>query len=472
MTLSIDRLSVWLPGRGTVLSNVSVTFDGVALVVGRNGSGTTTLLRAIGGLLPAGARVAGAISLDGVSLGRPTGAELAGVIDTTHLTALAEGPVAPLLAGTDPAVVALLGIQPAANVAELSDQERAALAVVRACAEPAAPVVLFDQPLADVSPRHRPLVGALIRGLANAGTTVVWAEHHIEEALTHADVVAEIVSADSVRTSPPRKWRPRTLPAPPAMAAARILGLPHDEWIDPPTEAFADVVVGAGPSSGPRGSQHRRRDAADVVTTANPANARLDREIDLRAGECLGIVSTTFDRDREIDVARRLTAIAQGKRTLPTPVSAPRGVRLDRSIRAWERTRQLPPGIVGQHLDHFGPLDLRKTPLQLSSGEATRFDLALALTNPGPRLLIEPTRFLDPVRRRAVATTLFNDTVEATFLVSNDIEVFVRACHRVLVIDDDSIVADGTPHSVLDRLPHQPQLVRLGLRAVRVEALR
>src|SRR5216683_284453 len=65
VTLALERVSVARGGR-TLLSDVSLTLDGgVVALVGPNGVGKTTLLRAMAGVL---APASGTIALDGVAV--------------------------------------------------------------------------------------------------------------------------------------------------------------------------------------------------------------------------------------------------------------------------------------------------------------------------------------------------------------------------------------------------------------------
>lgn len=444
MTVMLDQFSVWLPGRGVVLSAVSAELTGVTLLVGRSGCGTTTLLRALGGRLAAETRLGGSITMDGVPLDDLVEDELAGLVDASHLAELPERPVRRLLDGTDDELIAAFGLDRATAVDRLTTEQRAAVRLLRALARPGSRLVLLDQPLVDLMPSHRPIACAAIRARAERGSTVVWAEHLIEEALPSADQVVEFLGPDRLEVGTVAAWQPRTLPAPPAMALVR--------------------------AASPR-PRRRRRETGDLVATADPGKSRLDRPVELRAGECLGIVSTSSDRVREIDVARRLTAIARGEATLAPALSWPQGVPVGRIAASWEQTHGAPAGTVASYVEPLVRLDPHRTPRQHSTGEVAALGWALALSRPGPRLLIDPSRGLDPAARRHLATELFADTDTVTVLVSGDLELLSRACHRVLVIDHGAVVADGAPMAVLEQLPHLPQLARLGARALHVAEL-
>jgi energy-coupling factor transporter ATP-binding protein EcfA2 len=382
VTLTLDRVSVWLPGRGIVLHDLTAELAGVVVVTGRTGTGSTTLLQALSGTLPPGTRTAGRIS----------------------------GPT---------------------------------------------PVVL-DQPLTETTPAQRPARCAAIRAHSATGAVVVWAEHLLEEALPYADQVLELTSHGAL-LAPAENWSPRTVPAPPAWALSRALGLPRTTWGTP--GPLPDVQLRAG----------RRRDHGEVLATAEPAQSRLDREVALRAGECMGIVSS--DRDAALDTARRLVAVARGADTLAPLAVQPRGVPIGRVAAGWERRHGLATGSTLAAAGPLARLDPTRPAYLHSPGERAALTWALSTARPGPRLLVDPTRDLDPSGRRHVARALEDEVEALSVVVSDDVEVLTRACHRLLVVEQHHVVADGAPLAVLDRLEVQPQLSRLGVRALRVRDL-
>jgi len=434
--LEIDRLSVWLPGRGTVLDDLSVETSGLTLVVGRSGSGATTLLHAASGRLPSGSRVRGRITLAGTDLLGSTVDELAGLVASSHLTALPDLTVAEV-APRGLALARDFGLDPAARLSALQRSGRAAVRLVRALTQATAGVVLLDQPLQDLAPGLRQ-----------------------RDALAVADRVLEL-GGRRVGAVARDEWNPATLPAPPAMALARSLGLPRSVWADPSallTEADSSLPV-----------QSRTSRPSMGLAAAAPAVTGLDREVVLRDGECVGVVGA--DRDRAIDLARRLAAVARGARSLePLPV-VPRTGPVGSLVARWERARGVAPGTVSSWVGPLARISGSRSLSAHSAGEATALHLALSFARPGARALVDPTRGLDPEGRRRVARLLYDDTTRPTFLVTDDVEVLTRACHRVLVVANGTLVADGAPLALVDHLPAHPQLVRMGLRRVRVGAV-
>ena len=96
-------------------------------------------------------------------------------------------------------------------------------------------------------------------------------------------------------------------------------------------------------------------------------------------------------------------------------------------------------------LTGYGP----RSPHRLSGGEKRRAALAgvLAMT-PGLLLLDEPTAFLDPRGRRALAA-LLRDLPGAMLVATHDLDLAAELCPRTVVLDDGQVVADGPTAAVL-----------------------
>ncbi len=433
-------------------------------MVGRNGRGATTLLRALAGRLVPGARLAGTVAAGAAPLLGLTSSELAEVVDGSHLAELPADAIGPLLRSADPDLVAALGIGAAAHGPTV--QDRAALRLVRALNTPDARVVLLDQPLFDLAPERRAAAAAAIRAQAAAGAVVVWADHLVEEAISSCDQVLELIGPDRAQLTSRGEWRPRTVPAPPAMALARGLDLPRAVWTASETELAQVHLTAAVPHL-----RTPRRPFGDRLVAAAPEITRIDRPIELRDGECLGVVSVSGDRTAEVDLARRLVAVARGDEFLAERLVLPRASRVAALMTGWERWHRLARGSVAAYVEPLAHVAEDRSVDRHSPGERAALTWALAASRPGARLLIEPTRGLDPAARRHVARTLHDDHRAMTCLVSSDVEVLTRACHRLVLVNGGTVVADGAPLAVLAQLPNPPQLVRLGTRALHVADL-
>ena len=455
-------LSVWLPGRGTVLAALDLVLPpaAVTLLVGRNGSGHSTLLQVLAGRLPAGAIRQGGIRLDGQDTTGLTAAELAGGVCHQGSRPLPGLPLRQLLAGADTDLLAEFGLTEALDrtPAGLDPTARAAVRIVLAVQGSGHRLLLLDQVLARLAPAHRPVAARAIATVARRGTAVVWAEHLIEHALPVADLVLESLPGGEFRLTPRTAWAPRTVPAPPLRAWGRALGLPREHWLDTTRLAAHPKVLGALPGTG----GFRRWHGDTVALLTGDQLGLPGHQLELRYGEPLGVVSFQGD-GRDLLIARRiLRGLGQPARApmAGTATDAP-GASVAAICQAWERRYQLPEDTVAERL--AGKAELRpESPLgQHSQGEQARLRWALETAKPGPRLVVEPTMGLDPAARRAAADELADDTTAVSVVVSSDLEFLVRACRRIIVVAGERIVADGAPAAVLPALPALPQLAEL-----------
>jgi iron complex transport system ATP-binding protein len=194
-------------GYRTVLAGLDVLIEPGALtiVVGPNGAGKTTLLRALAGLLPvaSGTIALGTRALRSLSASErartiaylPQGGGIAWPIPVWSVVALGRMPhgehSADLPEHGEAAVAAAIaaaGLQgfEARSATELSGGERARVLLARALATEA-PILLADEPVAALDPRHQLLVLDTLRQKARSGTTVVAVMHDLPLAARLAD---------------------------------------------------------------------------------------------------------------------------------------------------------------------------------------------------------------------------------------------------------------------------------------------
>jgi iron complex transport system ATP-binding protein len=202
--LSAKDISVRLGGR-TIVDGVSVTLSAGEMValVGPNGAGKTTLLKALAGLLPA----FGTVELEGQPATAlkarerarcltylPQGHSFSWPLPAGEIVALGRYPHAdPFspVSDADRAAVAhaleVTGTKDFANriVTTLSGGERARVALARVLATEAK-IVLADEPIMSLDPRHQFVVMDLLRHAAQAGGTVLAVIHDLALAARYA----------------------------------------------------------------------------------------------------------------------------------------------------------------------------------------------------------------------------------------------------------------------------------------------
>ncbi len=206
MLLKVENVHVEL-GERDVLKNVSADFHPGALtgVIGPNGAGKTTLLRALAGILPI---QAGKISLDGKPVEAFTRKETARRVgylaqrqepafpfrvDETVLMGRYPhlGRLAPETESDREAVDAALRDVDAADLArrtlnELSGGELQRVLIARTLAAQT-PIVLLDEPFANLDIKHCLDILAILRAQALGGRTVIVSMHDLNLAHRYCD---------------------------------------------------------------------------------------------------------------------------------------------------------------------------------------------------------------------------------------------------------------------------------------------
>ena len=172
-------------------------------IIGPNGAGKTTLLQILAGSLrPSG----GSVSLEDGTIGwvpqqpalysklsvaenlrlfarlekRPdVGASVERMLDQTNLRERADDEVGKLSGGNRQRVNIAIGL----------------------LAEPS--VLLLDEPTSSLDPRQREVLWTFVSGLAEAGTTVVYATHNVAEAERYADRVLVLADGELLFSGSP-----------------------------------------------------------------------------------------------------------------------------------------------------------------------------------------------------------------------------------------------------------------------------
>jgi len=222
--LQARSLSVDL-GKRHVLSRIDLSFEPARLtvIVGPNGAGKTTLVRALAGLL---APSEGSVTLDGRPVARMRGFERAQAIaylpqdggvawplpvsQVVALGRLPHGERSDALPPQGEAAVRVairsVGLQGFENrpATELSGGERARVLLARALATQA-PVLLADEPVAALDPRHQLVVLDVLKSHARAGATVVAIMHDLTLAARFADSMVLLSHGTIQAHAPPEK---------------------------------------------------------------------------------------------------------------------------------------------------------------------------------------------------------------------------------------------------------------------------
>lgn len=205
MRLTVENLHAAL-GDARVLRGVSLAAEGSRFIglIGPNGVGKTTLIRAVAGLIP----FAGSVTLDGtpVSAMSPRsraramsylaqGAGSHWPLEVSRLVALGRLPHLEPFHRASPAdeaaieraiVLAGVGEFIGRDVLTLSGGERARVLLARALSVEA-PLMLVDEPVAALDPYHQIRIMEVLRAYADEGRTVVAVLHDLSLAARHCD---------------------------------------------------------------------------------------------------------------------------------------------------------------------------------------------------------------------------------------------------------------------------------------------
>lgn len=501
--------------------DLSVSAGEYLCVCGRSGCGKTTLLRHLkSALVPHGER-SGAVLFEGVPLSEMPAREQAmriGVVMQCPDEQIVTDKVWHELAfgleslGCDQAVMrtrvaemaSYFGIQGwfRKSVAELSGGEKQLLNLASVMAMHP-DVLVLDEPTSQLDPiAAADFLGTVRKLNLELGTTVVIAEHRLEDVYAVADRVVVMEEGSVIADAPPRDAAEllyRTgnamtcaLPAPVRVfhgvaeaegasdqppcdcplsvregrtwlaERVRANALAPDSLPDPAYEPAADLALRV------EGVWSRyRKDAPDVLR---------DVSLDVPAGQLLAIVggngvgkSTLLKcmcgivkpyRGKVRVLGRRLEQWKGGdlfRGGIALLPQDPRNLFAKRTVEAEleemlsegsspasERRARIDEVIRALNLEDL----TRSHPYDLSGGERQRVALAKALlTEPRVLLLDEPTKGIDGFFKRELAAMLRElcDAGVTVVMVSHDVEFCARHADSVSMLFDGSIVTTNTP---------------------------
>lgn len=441
--------------------DLDVVAGEVLVLEGPSGGGKSTLLRALAGLVPDfhGGAVSGSVEVAGHdALALPPAAlgASAGMVfqdpEAQAVLGTVERDVAfgPANAGL-PADEILRRVDHALHDAgarhlrgrridELSSGERQRVAIAGVLARRPA-VLLLDEPTSQLDSRAAAALAVTLRRMADRGTAVVVAEHRAERVRPIADRVMAVccgqVGPPGPDEDPPGARPPcRATAAPAARAEGLIAG--HG---DRPVLDGASLVLVPGRVTalvGPNGSGK---------TTLLRSLAGLHRP---DAGR---VLLGDHDVSALAPEARfpRLALVPQdpGRHLLTERVRDEIAVALT----SMGITGREAAGRVRQAADELGLADmLDRHPLDLSVGERERVALAsILVARPTVLVLDEPTRGMDPERKRALAALIRRRAAQgaAVLVATHDGPFAAAAADEVLKMAHGRAVPTGLPPTAL-----------------------
>lgn len=502
-------------GQDAVLHGVDWAIDEgqFVLVAGESGSGKSTMLRCLNGLVPhfSGGRFGGEVMVHGFDTRRHGPRTLSASVgfvfqdpDAQRVSPIVEDELAfgmeqrgvprSMMRKRVEEVLDLVGIAPLRHrdLNTLSGGERQRVAVAAALALQPRMLVL-DEPTSQLDPWGADdVMTALERLNHELGLTVVLAEHRLERVVPLADGMRAI-TARGIIDGTPREVIAQLEDAmvPPVPRLGRAM-----EWTPIPLTVKDGRQHVRRLQMAPRAPDPRTVPArgprvvglAGVHASFGRRAVLRDVSIDFHAGEIVALMGrngsgkTTLLRSlMGFHRPDRGTINVLGRNVEQNDPSdfaglvgylpqRPSSILFNETLRA-ELAFTLAHGDgISHEIDvQLIELDLLsladRDPRDLSTGEQERAALAAVLvSNPDVLLLDEPTRGMDYRRKQALASLLRrrSDAGILTLIATHDVELVAECATRVVLLGDGEIIADGPPHEVLSgSLAYSTQINRL-----------
>lgn len=515
--IRFDQVSVTYPdAHEPVIRDVDLTIEEgeLCLVVGPTGTGKSTLLGTINGLVPhfTGGLVQGRVTVDGRDTRTHPPRDLAdvvGVVGQDPLAGFVTDTVEEELAYVMeqlalPPVVMRKRVEEVLDVLGIADlrnrslralsggqQQRVAIGSVLT-AHPR--VLVLDEPTSALDPTAaEDVLAAMTRLVHDLGTTVVVAEHRLERVVQHADRIIHLRADGTVEHGDPATLLEGTRVAPPVVQLGRWAGwrpLPLSirdarRHAGPLREQLAAVPA---PSSLPPPEGAPLLRSSKVVVRYPETVAVREVSLDLWPGAIVALMgrngsgkSSLFwawqgsgpRQGGTVDVAgddpRSLDAVAARTRVglVPQTPSDLLYLATDRDECAQsdhEAGAEL--GTCRALLDRIVPdIPDDHHPRDLSEGQRLGLVLAVQLTaQPQVVLLDEPTRGLDYGAKSRLAAILreLADDGRVVVCATHDVEFVAHAADRVVVMAEGEVVAEGPTAEVVVASPSfAPQVAKV-----------
>ena len=484
----------------------------MVLVMGETGSGKSSLLRLINGLVPhhTGGILAGDISVDGISTREVKPGSLAhivGIVGQNPLNGFVADIVEEELAFGMEAlnfphdvmrkrveeVLDLLGLNAVRHrsIATLSGGEQQRVAIGAALVMHPK-VLVLDEPTSALDPIAAEEVLSLLHRLVHdLSVTVVIAEHRLERVIQFVDRIIYIEGNGETAIGPAEEVLKTAQLVPPIIRLARALNLSE---------------VGTSVREVRRLTEDIRSQTFET-TEKIPAESRVVIEVDeltisygdqralkgvstkIHAGEIVAvmgrngagkssllqaIVGSKLPTKGQVRVHLKDPALLKGaerRRSIGYVPQEPSDLLYAQSVRAEcaqaDRENEIAEGSTFAFLSRLVPHISQEThPNDLSEGQRLALVLSIVLSgNPELLVLDEPTRGLDYQAKNLFALAL--KEYASTFsrpvlLATHDVELVAELAHRVLFLAEGDIVADGSTLDVLLSSPaFAPQVAKV-----------
>jgi len=480
--------------------NLEIAEGEMVLVIGPTGSGKSSLLRLINGLVPhhTGGILAGDVSVDGHStqLVKPGAmAHLIGIVGQNPANGFVADTVEEELAFGMEAlnlpndvmrkrveeVLDLLSLSALRDraIATLSGGEQQRVAIGSALvAHPK--VLVLDEPTSALDPiAAEEVLSILHRLVHDLSLTVVIAEHKLERVIQFADRIVHINGAGIAHVGTPEEILMHSPIAPPIVHLARALGLKEigvsvremrrltadirDRDFVPQKEIpqlVGDPIIHIKDLSvSYEGKQALKNISATI--SSNEIVAVMGRNGAGKSSLLKSLAGISHLSTGSVDVLGLNPQNLKGKERRTSIGFIPQepsdllyGQSVQIECDQADKDNQIASGTTAQILQQLVPgISVSTHPRDLSEGQRLGLALSIVLSsNPSVLILDEPTRGLDYQAKKELTKILIEfarATGKCVVLATHDVELVAELATRVMFLADGDIVAYGSTIEVL-----------------------
>lgn len=498
----------------TVLENLSFTIQEgeMVLVIGSTGTGKSSLLRLINGLVPhhTGGILAGDISVNGISTQSVRPGELAHLIgivgqsprngfvtDTVEeelVFGMESFNIAPdVMRKRVEEILDLLALAPLRNrtISSLSGGEQQRLAIGSALVmQPK--ILVLDEPTSALDPIAAEEVLSIIHRLVHdLSLTVVIAEHRLERVIGFADRIIQINADGHTEIDLPSNILKKSEIAPPIVHLARALELDEVGLSVRDVRRMTEEVrvQGNDVARAPKPNIDRAITLEKVSLSYGSQIALRQVSTEIYQGEIVALMGRNgagkssllqaivglkdFERG-EISVFSLKPSELKAKtrrNTIGYIPQEPSDLLYSQSVAQEcaqaDKDNQVAPGSTLDLLVKLVPSVVARThPRDLSEGQRLALALAVVLSaNPRALILDEPTRGLD-YHAKSLLIQILKDFVSApgrsVIIATHDVELVAELADRVIFLAEGEIVAAGPTLEILLASPaFAPQVAKV-----------
>lgn len=513
--IKFSRVSLIYPhSTTTVIEDLSfeITEGEMVLVMGHTGSGKSSLLRLVNGLVPhhTGGILAGEIIVDGRSTRTSKPGELAGIVGI-----VGQNPIASFVTDTVEEELAFglealnfphdvmrkrieealdqVGLAPLRNrqIATLSGGEQQRVAIASALVMHPK-VLVLDEPTSALDPvASEEILAILHRLVHDLSVTVILAEHRLERVIGYVDRILLIEGDGTSAIGTPAEILKESHLVPPIVRLTRALHLDEIGTSTREVRRITESLRAELPESErPMLTPGKALVSVESLFLSYGDQAALrDVSLELRAGEITAlmgrngagkssliksIVGLTQPISGRVSIGgRNLADLKQSERSNrigyipqePGDLLYLTSVR-EECLRA-DKDNSLSGGSTLLLLHEMLPsITPQSHPRDLSEGERLTLVLALVLSG-SPEILIldEPTRGLDYSAKERLMAHLHQRAREngiAILVATHDVEIVAEIADRTIFLADGEKVADGPTLDVLLASPaFAPQVAKV-----------